>query len=139
MSRLFYDKPKGLEAEEFNAVSTDTTKEYLEKVAKIIPGEVIAAYLAMIGFVPLIKNEALHQPAYWTVFAFGTLGTGLYINYQADPNRPKWAHIAVSIISFLLWAYDTTGEKICPGIYDSAIAAILLIGFSFFSGKIPLK
>lgn len=61
MSRLYYDKP---------ATSTGlmrgkgaATKEYLEKVAKLIPSEIVAGYMTIIGVVPsigIIPKTELH-------------------------------------------------------------------------------
>jgi hypothetical protein len=137
MSRLYY-KPTIAAMQSTGGTPNNSAKEYLEKVSKIIPSEIIAAYLAMIGFVPLIKKQNLQQPAYYIIFGLGLVGTYFYTDYQSLKGKPKMVRIILAVFSFLFWAYNITGDKVFPTIFDSAIASILLIAFSLASGKIPL-
>lgn len=125
--------------ERVNTPPIDSQKEYLEKVAKIIPGEIIVAYLAIIGFVPSIGKIGLHQFFYYIAFGIGLTGTAFYLNYQSEKGRPKFRHILMSCISFSLWAYSTTGDKVFKSFFDPAIASILLVAFSLISGKVSFN
>ena len=61
MSRLYYDQP--VPGEEAKLISRkDGAKNYLEKVAKLVPSEVLAAYMTMVGLVASIRKvpEAHH-------------------------------------------------------------------------------
>ena len=139
MARLYYEKEPSSRLQSGSDSSINNTKDYLEKVSKIIPSEVIAGYLALIGFVPLIKNQNLHEGFYYGIFFLGILLSPIYLNSQADKGKPKIIHLFLSSLSFIFWAYSTTGDKIFPNFFDSAIASILLISFSLISGKIPLN
>jgi hypothetical protein len=137
MSRLYYDQSTP-RLQTGKVDKEAALKNYLEKVSKIIPGEVIAVYLALIGFVPLIKQSDFHQGFYYFALALGTIGTPVYIWFQAETNKPKKIHIILSAISFMVWAYQTTGDKIFHT-YDQAIASFILVAYSFVVGIIPLN
>ena len=143
MGRLYYEKqtdptqPKAFagEGQDFN--------DYLNKVARLIPSEIIAGYLTMIGFVGSIKNVQAQNIVAWVVFAIGLILTPIYLNNVADADKPKRNHLILSTIAFLVWAYVTTGkqllETISPNIFDQAVASIVLVAFSLISAAVPLN
>jgi hypothetical protein len=134
MSRLFYDKTLLI-----TGGGGEGSKDYLEKVAKLIPTEIIAAYVALLGFVPLIRNGNLHGWFYWAIFLFCSAMTPIYLNWQAEKDQPKKRHTIISTAAFVIWAYSVSGATVIPGLYDAAIGSILLVVFSLISGKIPLR
>lgn len=143
MARLYYDKTKepALFSKE-TVQESDPTKEYLEKVAKIIPSEIIAAYLAMIGLAPLVEFDKfpnIDRYLYYGIFLLCLVSTVWYMDFQALKGKPKTVHIILSLLSFIFWAYSTTGEKLLPDLYNAALASILLIAFSLLSGRINLE
>lgn len=151
MERLYYETKKisrpeaTLEAEEGQTppqVNGGGINEYLNKIARLIPSEIIAGYLFLMGGAGLIKNGNIQIVAYWVAFAVGLILTPVYLNKVAAEKKPKINHIIVSSLGFIVWAYATTGEAlsatIAPDIYDSAVASFILALFSLISGKIPL-
>ncbi|MCA1757776.1 MAG: hypothetical protein LC649_10000 [Bacteroidales bacterium] len=143
MGRLYYEKhheptkPKTFAGEEqgFN--------EYLDKVARLIPSEIIAGYLTMIGFVGSVKDIQAQSIIIWIVFAIGLILTPIYLNKVAEAGKPKRNHLLLSTVAFLVWAYVTTGkqllETISPNLFDQAVASIILVAFSLISAIIPLN
>jgi len=146
MGRLYYEKTKAKrdplqptavagEGQDFN--------DRLDKVARLIPSEIIAGYLTMMGFVLLIKNLQVQNVVLWIVFAAGLILTPIYLNNVADENKPKKNHLILSTIAFVIWAYVTTGKQllqtISPDIFDQAIASIALVLFTLISARIPLN
>jgi len=143
MGRLYYEKqidltqPKAFEGEgqDFN--------DYLNKVARLVPSEIIAGYLTMIGFVGSIKNMQAQNIITWVVFAISIVLTPIYLNNVADADKPKRNHLILSTIAFLVWAYVTTGRQllatISPDIFDQAVASIVLVAFSLISAVVPLN
>ncbi len=117
---------------------SSSINSHLEKVASLIPGEVIAAYLAMFGLVPMVKNEAMHTGVFWAIFGLCLVATPIYLNTQAEKNKPKRNHLIVSTLAFLVWAYATTGSTLIPDFHDVAISSIALIAFSMFSAVVPM-
>src|SRR3990172_61198 len=119
MGRLYYEAPPG------PAMGVDTgkgEKKYLEKVASLVPAEIIAGYLTLVGIVPLIRNEALHSWFYWAILVLCLGLTPIYLNAQAEKGKPKKRHLIVSTFAFVFWAYATSGAVIVPVLYDAAIA-----------------
>jgi len=138
MSRLYYDKQ--VNPNQPTAISGKKKgKDYLEKVSRLIPNELIAGYLAMFGLVPLIQKGDNHIIAFWCIFILCLILTPIYLHSQSEKNKPKKMHLFISSMAFVIWAYVTTGKTLIPEYHDAAIASILLIAFSLISGVIPLK
>lgn len=139
MSRLYYDAPAN-QAEMYSGKTEDKTEQYIEKVIKLIPSEVIAVYLTICGIIPSLKSESLQGTLYWVALIVGIVGTPIYLNRMAKENEPKLAHIIVSTVLFVIWAYQITGNKLLgEENFEPALASILLVIITFFSGKIPLN
>lgn len=119
-------------------VDNVTPKEYGEKVAKLIPGEIIAGYVCLVGLIPLIKFESVRPLAFAANFVLCLVLTPIYLNVQAERGRPKRNHLILSTVAFPVWAYAVSGGVVIPHLYDSAIASILLVLFTLVSGVIPL-
>lgn len=150
MSRLHYDTPvkeasaKQNAPSEFSAPTIGAparqgaTNNYLEKIAKLIPSEVIAGYLAMVGFVPLVGAE-IREYVLWGIFGLCQVLTPVYLRTQAIAGRPMRMHLIVSSVAFAVWAFVTTGDKLVPSFYDAALASITLVAFSLVSAIIPMN
>ncbi len=121
--------------------SQDSNKvnSYLEKISRLIPSEIIAGYLAMFGFVPLVENTNVRGYIIWIIFFMCLILTPIYLNRHAIKGKPKINHLLVSSLAFVIWAYVTTGMKLVPNLYDAAAASIILIAFSLISAVIPLN
>jgi len=155
MSRLYYEKKETeFSFRSFMRSSGDAPKDgapsqagktaaiHLEKVAKLVPSEVIAGYLIMFGFVSEVGSASLQSLIPWLVFLFGVVLTPIYLWNVADANKPRRNHLIVSTIAFVVWAYVTTGEQLMatinPDLFDKAIGSILLVAFSLVSAVVPL-
>jgi hypothetical protein len=139
MSRLYYDQEA--KSADVRVSRTEGTKGYLEKVAKLVPSEVLAAYMTMIGLVSSIRKipEIHHFWIYIGIVVICLPITIWYLLFQAEKGRPKTTHIIVSTFAFIIWAYAISGHVVWPQMYDTGIASIILVLFSLISGKIPLK
>ena len=139
MGRIYFEKTENKLVE--GDTKESPAKEYFQKVASLIPSEIIAAYLTIVGLIPLIGNKKIE---FW--FFYGSMGTCTLLTYwymkKQTPKNPPYtptANYVLSVIAFIIWAYATTGDK-APGLYyNSAIASIVLILFSLISGLIPLR
>jgi hypothetical protein len=143
MGRLYYEKQIDPTQPRAFAGKEQNFNDYLNKVARLIPSEIIGGYLTMIGFAGAIKNMQAQNIAAWVVFALGLILTPIYLNNVAEADKPKRNHLILSTIAFLVWAYVTTGkqlsETISPDLFDQAIASILLVAFSLVSAITPLN
>ncbi|MDT0676981.1 hypothetical protein [Autumnicola musiva] len=141
MSRLFYEE-KGLHG--FRASEKPErkrVKSYLEKVSSLVPAEIIAGYLAMLGFLEKEEGSVIveKQGLLIGIFFFCLILTPLYLNFQAEAGKPKIMHLVLSSLAFIIWAYVTSGEKFSGIYYDADVASISLIAFSLVSVLVPLK
>jgi hypothetical protein len=150
MSRLYYEPRKSpmkhggdiIESHQTGSVSQRSFNDYLEKVALLVPSEVIAAYLTMFGFVSTLKSESSKEIFLWVIFVACLVLTPLYLNKVADANKPKRNHIIISTIAFIVWAFVMSGVQFVKSLgfneYDPAIASIVLVLFSIISAIVPL-
>ncbi|MGV7107154.1 hypothetical protein [Flavobacterium sp. U410] len=143
MGRLYYEKQQNPMQPKAFAGEGKGFNEYLDKVARLVPSEIIAGYLTMVGLVGAVKNTQAQNIITWIVFTIGLILTPYYLNKVAEGDKPKRNHLILSTIAFLVWAYVTTGkqlsETISPNIFDQAIASIILVAFSLISAIIPLN
>jgi hypothetical membrane protein len=84
-------------------------QEYMERLVKLIPGEVVGLYLVGVGVIPLNANPRYY--AYWAaiclllVIVVRAYGTSDRVN-----NVPvEWITVFVSTVSFVLWLYTMQG------------------------------
>jgi hypothetical protein len=153
MSRLYYEPrpPKiiresdikdGPGGKETTPPKGKSFTDYLDKVAHLVPSEIIAGYLTMMGFVGALKNPGSKEIFLWIIFGAGLILTPLYLNMVADKGKPKRNHLILSTLAFLVWALVTSGSQLWPMIthseYDPAMASIILVLFSMGSAVVPL-
>jgi hypothetical protein len=142
MGRLFYESRFRSIPAIKNVTPKNGFDEKLEKVAKMVPSEIIAAYLTMVGFIPSIQGAGTQNIAIWVVFGFCLALTPFYLNRVAEPGKPKFIHILLSTIAFCVWAYVTSGKQLMafnPSLFQPALASIILIAFSVASTLIDLS
>ncbi|WP_373056221.1 hypothetical protein [Zunongwangia sp. H14] len=141
MSRLYYETKEMPTLRAAEKQEKGRVKSYLEKVSSLVPAEVIAGYLAMLGFLDREEGSVIieKQGLLIGIFFLCLTLTPLYLNYQAKEGKPKVIHLIISSVAFVIWAYVTSGEKFRGIYYDADIASISLIAFSLISGIIPLK
>lgn len=144
MSRLYYEQPVGASAAQGASGRSATERSggagrFLEKVAKLVPSEIVAGYLVLIGFVPLVRAESWKPWIHAAVFLLCLVLTPIYLNRQAEPGKPKRTHLIVSTCAFVVWAYATSGALVVGPYYDPAVASIALVGFTLVSGAIRLR
>jgi hypothetical protein len=137
MSRLYYPKPV-TSANLTAGTPQSTTKEYLEKIAKLVPSEVLALYLALVGWVPAVKPAISKSWLYAGCFVVCLVLTPLYLSKMADKGKPKRRHLVISTLAFGVWAYSVSGANVIPNWYDPALAGMATLLFTGISGLIPL-
>lgn len=133
-----------LQAQAPGAAQQTDTDDYTTRMVKYIPAEVVAFYLAadklfVKGAQAVNANIADTFVAghlfYFSiaVFVIAVIGTPIYLRQQATEGEPWQVQAAVSTLAFVIWAYAVQGQ-IFAAIYSSAIAAFLVLVFTFASG-----
>jgi hypothetical protein len=137
MSRLYYAKPPN----QANLASGDqqsAAKDYLEKISKLIPSEVLALWLGLVGLIPAVELPISKPWLYAGAFVLCLILTPFYLSAMADKGKPKLVHLIVSTIAFPFWAYSISGASVIPKQYSPALAGMLILIFTAISGLIPL-
>lgn len=144
MSRLYYAAPKALAKEAAGGAAKGfDINDVAEKVAKLVPAELITAYTAFISFAAGTTVPDNARPwCYLGSFFLCLILTPLYLNKMADPGKPKKAHLIVSSVAFVVWAYFTSGQQVLKSFgedgYSTGIASMILLGFSLITALIPI-
>lgn len=104
------------------AKTTIDTAGYLEKLTKLIPGEMVALYLAIASFVP---KEVIAQ---FIVAGLVFVLTPLYLLNVAKVKNI--VQIVVSTISFAVWVFVTGGPFASMPWYQAWIPGAVLVAYT---------
>lgn len=100
--------------------SINNKDEFKDKLLKIIPSEIVAAYLAIQG---LLAGQG--KIAITIVICVLFLITFLYLDKIEGVKDSM--HKIFSSISFLVWVYAVAPESILGKLYNASLASIILI------------
>jgi len=136
MSRLVPPSQRGAKA--FSGNRAKDVKDYLDRVARYVPAEILAAYLTLL---PIVVGTTGDRPNVRIgLLAVILFGLGLinvpYLLRAAPPGEPKRKHIIVSTVAYLAWTYSIGGFWTSLGLYHEAVAAILIVFVSLGSGLV---
>ena len=113
------------------ARSEGDVRPYLDRLLKMIPGEVIGLYLVGAGLIPPGQNIAL---AIWSlvclaaVFVVRAYGT-------SDPAAglsPQWTAVGISAVAFVIWVYSLGGPFAAYGVHVPYVGSLLVLAWTFF-------
>lgn len=105
--------------------------EYLEKLTKMVPAEVVGLYLIGSGVIPTDRHASLLA---WTAFCFSAviivraLGTR-----DSNSGQPQWAAVVISAVSFLIWVYSVGGPFpwYLKDAYQPFVGSLLVLAWTF--------
>lgn len=135
-TRLYYDRGAGAASGQQTAPGL---QDAAEKVAKLVPVELVTAYGALVSAATAIANVGLRPWAFGIVFVLCWVLTPLYLKKVAEDGPPSRNFILVSTVAFPFWAYLVSGNQVIPQFYDPAIATIAATLFSLGAGLIPMN
>jgi cation transport ATPase len=137
MSRLIEPVPAKGSLRAGERDGKEKAQDYGERVAKYVPAEVIAAYLALL---PVIIQGTSADSSERTVFLAvifcgGVLFTPLYLWRFPGEKAVKRFQLVISTAAFLAWSYSIPeGLFDDIGIYNRVAAALILAFFTLASG-----
>ena len=137
MSRLVEPRPKGSKPRLTASAGRDS---YLERVAKYVPAEIVAAYVVIIGFAASVPTST-QLAAMVVAFAVCLIATPLYLWRMGKGAKVKSVHLIVSTIAFVIWAYAVGGSGGLFGVtglnlHEPNWASIILVIFTLASGLV---
>lgn len=121
---------------------SDTT---LEKVAKLVPTEIVAGYIPLVAAAESITSSISRRFSLAVgAFFLGLVLTPIYLLLTGKPkNWVQVVSIVISTIAFVLWAYMLGGpfamEQMTAylGSYDQKVAGFFVLAFTWITGLIP--
>jgi len=96
---------------------------YPAKLLKIIPAEIIAAYLAAVGLIPKTYEYTLEILIIISIFLFCCVP--LYLVYVIKIQKP--GQLIFSTLSFAVWVFSIGGPFTYISFYQPFIGSIVLI------------
>src|SRR5215216_2441829 len=99
--------------------------DFLDRLIKYIPADVIAAYLTIDNILKGGLKDPQRLPTYlWAVFAILLILTPLYLWRVAGVT--KWEQIGLSAVAFAVWVFALGGPFTQLDVYDPILAAVIL-------------
>jgi hypothetical protein len=110
--------------------------KYVEAIAKLIPGEIVGAYLA--GTVLLeggTSQRGVVWWAVWTLFCLAVvIGLRKWMTSDEAAGVPaQWSAVSISALSFLVWVYFFGDLFDVLGWWNNDASALVLIGWTLVS------
>ena len=142
MSRLVAARPKRIAGEGvLTSEAGDQFKDRIERVAKYVSSEIVAAYIFFNGVANSEHSHKLRIVYFSVAFMFCLIMTPIYFGKVAEAGDPKRYQQIVSSIAFILWAYALgVGVFVEFGIYLPILAGLLVGMFSVVSAYlVPSK
>ena len=100
-------------------IKSDQT--YRSKLLKLIPSEIVAAYMVLKGIVPAESGK-------WGLFVVSLVLLIITPFYLSKFEKVKKAsQVAFSSLSFIIWVYSIGGPFVYWGLYEPWIASIALV------------
>jgi hypothetical protein len=110
--------------------TNEAFKDYLDRLLKMIPGEVVGLYMIGAGFIP---KENPNWLILWSAFCL-ILVFVVRIFGTADPKedkKPQPVPVVVAAGAFVVWLYWLGGPFLSLGFHKPFIASLLVLLWSF--------
>ncbi len=107
-----------------------TTDDYLSRLAKYIPAEIVGLFLFVTGVIPETPGPS-NTTAQWVVFAVCCVLTFVYMWHatRREGGKALWPQVILATIAFPVWVFAIGGPFKGFAWYQSWIAALAL-GFT---------
>ena len=103
---------------------------YLTKLIKYIPSEIVALYITLLGIATTAKTEIAFELITWLIFLIGIIGTLLYL-WRIE-KVTNWLQLSISTIAFVIWAFALGGPFANLSWYHPVYGALILPVYTFF-------
>jgi hypothetical protein len=104
--------------------------DYLTKLVKYIPSEVVVLYVTLYGIASAAKEEISFAFISWLIFVVGIFGTVLYLWRVAKVSDSL--QLIISTIAFVVWVFALGGPFASLSWYHPIYGALLLPVYTFF-------
>ena len=113
-----------------NPDTESLSANYLERLVKLIPAEVISLYLIGKGVIPTEEKTGI---IVWAIICtIGVLVSRIYGTQSDEDNSIQWGTVVITTVSFLIWLY-VIGDAFAPFvIYVPWIGTLMMAAWTFF-------
>lgn len=103
--------------------------DYIDRLLRLIPSEVVGLYLVGSGVIP---DEQAGAHVAWSIFCFFAVIASRYFGTRSskDPT-PQWPTIVISSISFVVWLYAIGGPFVDLGWHVGWIGSLMVLAWTF--------
>lgn len=108
----------------------DGFKDYLGRLLKMIPAEIVGVYMIGAGFVPQANAIA---SAVWAVICLGLLVI-VRVYGTADPKNgkgPQPVPVFIAVVAFVIWVYSLGGPFAKFDLHVPYIGSLAVLVWSF--------
>ena len=109
------------------------TQSFSNKLVKFIPTEIVGGYMTLAGFLGFGPEVAEHSPndtlLIQVVFFFLLVLTPVYLWFISEVRNG--VQLAVSTISYMVWAYSLGGPFVIWEWYDLTTASVVMVLWTF--------
>jgi hypothetical protein len=104
-----------------------TEDDYLGRLAKYIPAEIVGLYVAMVAAAP--ATDLHYKTILWVIFFLNALLVPIYmlIITSREGKGVLWLQVGLSTLSFPIWAFAMGGPFKELSWYQGWMASILLM------------
>jgi hypothetical protein len=105
-----------------------TQDDYLGRLAKYIPAEIVALYAAMVAAAP--PTDPHYATILWIIFALNAVLVPIYmwIVTSRDPGKDAlWTQVILATLAFPVWAFALGGPFKQLSWYEGWMASMLLM------------
>ncbi len=110
--------------------ATITPDDYLTRLIKFVPSEVVALYITLYALANSSRNEIAFDAVVWAIFIVGIIATPLYLWRVAKV--ADWTQMIISTIAFVVWIFALGGPFSTLSWYHPVYGALLLPVYTFF-------
>jgi K+-sensing histidine kinase KdpD len=114
------------------AREVNDTQPFQDKVVKLIPTEIVGAYLVILGIIaPTSETTGVNKNLLMFVFFFLLLLTPIYL--WKVSGVANWVQLVVSTLSYVIWIYTLVYPFYFWKIYYPTVGAVILVLWSLIT------
>jgi xanthine/uracil permease len=113
----------------------DSSSDYVERVAKYIPAEVVAGYLAIMGMIEAADpDNTARMGLAWGLFVIGVIVTPVYLTVVGKPIGQQKITVWISTFAFVVWAYALGGPFKMSGYHNGLLGSVAVGVVTWLAG-----
>ena len=125
--------------EQLQSTNNKQTDNYLDKLNKYIPAEILAAWVLISNIIK--GREHISKFFVWCTFIMVLLASGFWVKMITDEeNKPTaWTQIFISMGAFFVWAFALGEPFSYLDCYDPTFGPVVMIVYIVFASMINPK